>query len=161
MKWKIYFFFVSPHKGSILIFTIILPYRALFIQNCNELLSKSPNLQHPDEERQFLSKYWIIKYIRFLLPSHQPSLFLSLTCNHVKISVNPRIEFLAHSTSFSAFLLDYGKHFSCKDLRTRKPNTRNTKTLEPVSSTSRRVARAAYHDEYPRDFGPRIAYTVS
>ena len=35
------------------------------------------------------------------------------------------------------------------------------KNLEPVSSTSRRVARAAYHDEYPRDFGPRIAYTVS
>ena len=32
---------------------------------------------------------------------------------------------------------------------------------EPVSSTSRRVARAAYRDEYPRDFGPRIAYTVS
>ena len=36
-----------------------------------------------------------------------------------------------------------------------------TKTQEPVSSTSRRGARAAYHDEYPRDFGPRIAYTVS
>ena len=33
--------------------------------------------------------------------------------------------------------------------------------MEPVSSTSRRGARAAYHDEYPRDFGPRIAYTVS
>ena len=33
--------------------------------------------------------------------------------------------------------------------------------MEPVSSTSRRAARAAYHDEYPRDFGPRIAYTVS
>ena len=35
------------------------------------------------------------------------------------------------------------------------------KDLEPVSSTSRRGARAAYLDEYPRDFGPRIAYTVS
>ena len=35
------------------------------------------------------------------------------------------------------------------------------KRWEPVSSTSRRGARAAYHDEYPRDFGPRIAYTVS
>ena len=35
------------------------------------------------------------------------------------------------------------------------------KKLEPVSSTSRRGARAVYHDEYPRDFGPRIAYTVS
>ena len=33
--------------------------------------------------------------------------------------------------------------------------------MEPVSSTSRRVARAAYRDEYPRHFGSRIAYTVS
>ena len=32
--------------------------------------------------------------------------------------------------------------------------------LEPISSTSRRGARAANHDEYPQDFGPRIAYTV-
>ena len=39
--------------------------------------------------------------------------------------------------------------------------TGQTKAEEPVSSTSRRGARAAYHDEYPRDFGPRIAYTVS
>ena len=38
---------------------------------------------------------------------------------------------------------------------------RKTQKLEPVSSTFRRGARAAYHDEYPRDFGPRIAYTVS
>ena len=37
---------------------------------------------------------------------------------------------------------------------------REIKILEPVSSTSRRGARAAYHDEYPRDFGPRIACTV-
>ena len=45
----------------------------------------------------------------------------------------------------------------------RRRNTWNTikQKLEPVSSTSRRGARAAYHDEYPRDFGPRIAYTVS
>ena len=35
------------------------------------------------------------------------------------------------------------------------------KILEPVSSTSRRSARAAYHHGYPRDFGPRISYTVS
>jgi len=34
-----------------------------------------------------------------------------------------------------------------------------TKTSVPVRSTSRRGARTAYHDEYPRDFGPRIAYT--
>jgi len=27
--------------------------------------------------------------------------------------------------------------------------------MKPVSSTSRRGARAAYHDEYPLDFGPR------
>ena len=33
--------------------------------------------------------------------------------------------------------------------------------MEPVGSTSRRGARAAYHDEYPRDFGPQIADTES
>ena len=33
--------------------------------------------------------------------------------------------------------------------------------MEPVSSTSRRGARAAYHNEYPQDFGLRIAFTVS
>ena len=33
--------------------------------------------------------------------------------------------------------------------------------MEPVSSTSRRGARGAYPDEYPRDFGPQIADTVS
>lgn len=32
---------------------------------------------------------------------------------------------------------------------------------ESVSSTSRRGARAAFRDEYPRDFGWRMAYTVS
>ena len=31
---------------------------------------------------------------------------------------------------------------------------------EPVSGTSERGARALYHDDGPRDFGPRIAYTV-
>ena len=34
-------------------------------------------------------------------------------------------------------------------------------TQEQVSSISRRGARAAYHNEYPKDFGPRIAYTLS
>ena len=51
-----------------------------------------------------------------------------------------------------------------ENLRISRRNTldaRKCKKLEPVSSTSRRGARAAYHDEYPRDFGPRIAYTVS
>lgn len=32
---------------------------------------------------------------------------------------------------------------------------------ESVSSTSRRGARAAFRDEYPRDFGRRMGYTVS
>ena len=41
------------------------------------------------------------------------------------------------------------------------PGHRNRKKPEPVSSTSRRGTRVEYHDEYPRDFGPRIAYTVS
>ena len=36
-----------------------------------------------------------------------------------------------------------------------------TQILEPVSSTSRREARVAYRDEYPRDFGSRIAYILS
>ena len=55
-------------------------------------------------------------------------------------------------------------HFSSKKLRMRKRNARETgkyKILEPVSSTSRRGARAAYRDEYPQDFGSRIADTVS
>ena len=38
---------------------------------------------------------------------------------------------------------------------------RKAKARELVSSTSRRGARAVYPDEYPRDFGPRIAYAVS
>ena len=38
---------------------------------------------------------------------------------------------------------------------------RRKQKLEPVSITSRRGARAAYHDEYPWDFGPQTAYTVS
>ena len=34
----------------------------------------------------------------------------------------------------------------------RKPDRhRKAKIMEPVSSTSRRGARAAYHEEYPRD----------
>ena len=45
--------------------------------------------------------------------------------------------------------------------RKRWDKGKHTKKLEPVSSTSRRGARAAYHDEHPRDFGPWIAYTVS
>ena len=55
--------------------------------------------------------------------------------------------------------IEFGKlaHAQTKYPRHRK----TTKKQEPVSSTSRRGARAAYHDEYPRDFGPRIAYTVS
>ena len=35
------------------------------------------------------------------------------------------------------------------------------KIAELVFSTSRRDARSAYHDKYPRDFGPQIAYTES
>ena len=35
------------------------------------------------------------------------------------------------------------------------------KIEEPVFSTSRGGARSAYHDKYPRDFGPQIAYTES
>jgi len=45
--------------------------------------------------------------------------------------------------------------------RDTQDTAKQNKKPEPVSGTSRRGARAAYHDEYPRDFGPRIAYTVS
>ena len=59
--------------------------------------------------------------------------------------------------------LEYGKHFSSETLSiyvNETFGTQENKKLEPVSSTSRRGARATYHDQYPRDFGPRIAHTV-
>jgi len=70
---------------------------------------------------------------------------------------------MGSSLSFIAFLLmiisaTVRRACACAD---EINGTRKTKKLELVSSTSRRGARAAYHDEYPRDFGPRIAYTVS
>ena len=65
-------------------------------------------------------------------------------------------------------LLHYFLHdnelYSSENVCMSRRNTcheKNNKKLEPVSSTSRRGARATYHEEYPRDFGPRIAYTVS
>ena len=69
---------------------------------------------------------------------------------HKKSRVDPGIELVV-----SFILLLKLAHAQMKCLGRRKKN------LEPVSSTCRRWARAAYHDEYPRDFGPRIAYTVS
>lgn len=54
--------------------------------------------------------------------------------------------------------LQFGKHAHAQ---TKYLERNKTQTVEPVSSTSRRGARAAYHDESPRDFGPGIAYTVS
>ena len=68
---------------------------------------------------------------------------------------------MGSSFSFRCYI---SVHLSSDNLRMRKRNTwhRDKRTiLEPASSTSRRGARAAYHDEYPQDFGPRIAYTVS
>ena len=56
------------------------------------------------------------------------------------------------------FFLDYEENLSSEH---EMPKHKKTKILKPVSSTSRRGARAAYHDECPRDFGSRIAYTVS
>ena len=61
------------------------------------------------------------------------------------------------------FILPYGKHFSSENLRLRKRNTRDlgkTNIPEAVSSSPRRSARAPSDDDYPRDFGPRIAYAV-
>ena len=58
---------------------------------------------------------------------------------------------------FSCFL-DDNKRSSSENLRMRRRNIWKTgkQKVEPVSSTSRRVARAAYRDEYPRHFGSRI-----
>ena len=62
------------------------------------------------------------------------------------------------------YFLHDNEHYSSENVCMRRRNTcheKNNKKLEPVSSTSRRGARATYHDKNPRDFGPRIAYTVS
>ena len=64
---------------------------------------------------------------------------------------------------------DDNKLYSSENVRMCRRNTcwdkgkpqRQRKKLELVNSTSRRGARVEYHDEYPRDFGRRIAYTVS
>ena len=73
---------------------------------------------------------------------------------------DPGIELVVSSFTLLHFFLSttVRKTCACADEIAR---TKEDKTLEPVSSTSRRGARAAYRDEYPRDFGPRIAYTVS
>ena len=67
--------------------------------------------------------------------------------------------------SWYFYILDDNKLCNCENLRMGRRNIWDTgkrkQKPEPVNSTSRRAARAAYHDEYPRDFGPRIAYTVS
>ena len=52
----------------------------------------------------------------------------------------------------------YRKH---QKMKHQGHKSRGKNKREPVSSTPRRDAREAYHDEYPRDFGPRVAYTVS
>ena len=70
--------------------------------------------------------------------------------------------FLFPLFSLLRYFLDDNKRFDkLAHAQTKYLGYRKTQKLEPVSSTSRRGARAAYHDEYPRDFGPRIAYTVS
>ena len=63
------------------------------------------------------------------------------------------------------YILDDNKLYSSENLRMGRRNIWDTgqrkQKLEPVSSTSRRGAREAYHDEDPGDFGPRIAFTLS
>ena len=83
-------------------------------------------------------------------------------CSERKSRVDPGAE-LSVSLIFSLrYFLDDNKRFDkLAHAQTKYLGYRKTQKLEPVSSTSRRGARAAYHDEYPRDFGPRIAYTVS
>ena len=67
-----------------------------------------------------------------------------------------------YSFILSHVFRDCGTHSSSKSYSCANEilGTEENRKLEPVSSTSRRGARGAYHDEYPRDFGPRIAYTV-
>ena len=83
----------------------------------------------------------------------------------MKSRVDFGIELVVSFISFSCiFFLDDNKRDTSKKERMRRRNTWNTgkpKKLEAVSSTSRRGARAACHAEHSRDFGPRIAYTVS
>ena len=62
------------------------------------------------------------------------------------------------------YILDDNTLYSSENLHMSRRNIWDTEQwkqkLEPVSSTSRRGAWEAYHDEYPRYFGPRIAYTL-
>ena len=101
----------------------------------------------------------LVRYTRAVLQLRETVVFSSKR----KSSVYPGIEHLQH-------LLHYiSENVRMRDEtpgiqdtpKTEKQNQTNKKKLKSVSSTSRRGARAAYHDEYPRDFGPRIAYTLS
>ena len=55
----------------------------------------------------------------------------------------------------------WGRACCSENVRMRTRNTRDNRKKNLGTSTYRRGARAACHDEYPQDFGPRIAYTVS
>ena len=93
--------------------------------------------------------------------THSIVTFKSLPCLRPRRPWGLACRFL-HSFYYY-FSLIMVKHLCSENLRLWKHNAlgRQTKILEPVSSTSRRGARAAYHDGYPRDFGSRITYTVS
>ena len=83
-------------------------------------------------------------------------------CSERKSRVDPGTELSVPLFSLLRYFLDDNNRFDkLAHAQTKYLGYRKTHKLEPVSSTSRRRARAAYHDEYPRDFGPRIAYTVS
>ena len=87
----------------------------------------------------------------------------SSTSDYLRWWLSPQLEKPRRPWDLAYCFLDDNKSSSSENLRMRRRNIWKTgkQKLEPVSSTSRRVARAAYRDEYPRDFGPRIAYTVS
>ena len=103
-----------------------------------------------------------------LLPMTLTQIVRSVTLvafsSKMKSRVDFGIELVVSFISFSCiFFLDDNKRDTSKKECMRRRNTWDTgkpKQLEPVSSTSRRGARAAYHAEYPLDFGPWIAYTV-
>ena len=95
----------------------------------------------------------IVSYMQAEIYSSVPMAFSSKGKCRADPGIKLVVSFMSMITSSTVL-----KTCACVD---EIPGYKKIQKLEPVSSTSRRGARAAYHDEYPRDFGPRIAYTVS
>ena len=52
------------------------------------------------------------------------------------------------------------EHRKLTNKKQKNKTNKQTKSLESVISSYRPCVRAAYHDDCPPDFGPRIFYTV-